>query len=99
MCMSPGTIRLQHMVFGAIGIALVAGAAAATNCLLEGKRDGVRARTRRRPLASGRIKIIEAAAFAAGLGIAGLALLHTLVNPLTMWLTLATFAGRSEEHT
>jgi protoheme IX farnesyltransferase len=51
------------------------------------------ARTRWRPLASGRLRITEAAAFAASLGVAGLAMLHSLVNPLTMWLTLGTFAG------
>ncbi len=93
MLLAPGTIRLAQAVFGAIGIALVAAAAAATNCLLEAKRDAVMARTRRRPLASGRLEITEAAAFAAGLGVAGLAMLGALVNPLTMWLTLATFAG------
>jgi protoheme IX farnesyltransferase len=93
MLLAPGTIPLAQAVFGAIGIALLAAAAAATNCLLEAKRDAVMARTRRRPLASGRLGAAEAVAFAAGLGMAGLALLHLLVNPLTMWLTLATFAG------
>ena len=93
MLLVPGTMRLAQAVFGAIGIALVAAAAAATNCLLEAKRDAVMARTRQRPLATGRLTTAEAAVFAAGLGAAGLALLATLVNPLTMWLTLATFAG------
>lgn len=93
MFLAPGPLSLAHAAFGAIGIALVAAAAAATNCLLEAKRDAVMARTRRRPLASGRLKTAEAATFAAGLGVAGLAMLHALVNPLTMWLTLATFAG------
>ncbi|HEX6704135.1 MAG TPA: heme o synthase [Albitalea sp.] len=93
MLLAPGTTPLAQAVFGAVGIALVAAAAAATNCLLEAKRDAVMARTRGRPLASGRLRTTEAAAFAAGLGLAGLALLHALVNPLTMWLTLATFAG------
>ncbi|WP_280156503.1 heme o synthase [Piscinibacter sp. XHJ-5] len=93
MLLAPGAIPVAQAVFGAIGIALLAAAAAATNCLLEAKRDAVMARTRGRPLASGRLKTTEAAAFAAGLGVAGLALLHALVNPLTMWLTLATFAG------
>ncbi|MDR6858530.1 heme o synthase [Variovorax guangxiensis] len=93
MFLVPGPLPLVQAVFGAIGIALVAAAAAATNCLLEAKRDAVMARTRWRPLASGRLKTIEAATLAAGLGVAGLAMLHALVNPLTMWLTLATFAG------
>jgi protoheme IX farnesyltransferase len=93
MFLTPGTVPLAQAVIGAIGIALVAAAAAATNCLLEAKRDAVMVRTRRRPLASGRLKTIEAATFAASLGVAGLAMLHALVNPLTMWLTLGTFAG------
>jgi protoheme IX farnesyltransferase len=93
MFLAPGKIPLAQAVFGAIGIALVAAAAAATNCLLEAKRDAMMARTRWRPLASGRLRITEGAAFAAGLGVAGLAMLHALVNPLTMWLTLGTFAG------
>jgi len=93
MFLAPGTVPLAQAVFGATGIALLAAAAAATNCLLEAKRDAVMARTRGRPLASGRLSTAEAATFAAGLGVAGLAMLHVLVNPLTMWLTLATFAG------
>src|SRR5262245_14883899 len=37
MFLAPGPIRLAQAVFGAIGIGLVAAAAAATNCLLEAK--------------------------------------------------------------
>ncbi|MDM0071754.1 heme o synthase [Variovorax sp. J31P207] len=93
MFLVPGRLPLVQAVFGALGIALVAAAAAATNCLLEAKRDALMARTRGRPLASGRLKTTEAATLAAGLGFAGLCMLHALVNPLTMWLTLATFVG------
>ena len=93
MLLAPGPVSWAQAVFGALGIALVAAAAAATNCLLEAKRDAVMVRTRWRPLASGRLAPAEAAAFAAGLGAAGLAMLYVLVNSVTMWLTLATFAG------
>src|SRR6202008_1911508 len=72
---------------------LVAGAGAATNCLLERKTDALMARTRARPLATGRLNPAEAAAFAFALGAAGLAVLYALVNPLTMWLAAATFVG------
>jgi protoheme IX farnesyltransferase len=99
MFLAPGPVPLAPALFGTIGIALVAAAAAATNCLLEAKRDAVMARTRGRPLASGRLETTEAATFAAGLGVAGLAMLHVLVNPLTMWLTLATFAGYAVVYT
>jgi protoheme IX farnesyltransferase len=86
-------VPLSALVFGAVGIALVAGAAAATNCLLELPVDAQMARTRARPLPMGRLNVTEAAAFALFLGVTGLGMLYALVNPLTMWLTLATFAG------
>ncbi len=90
---TPGAVPLKPLVFGVIGIALVAGAAAASNCLLEQKIDALMARTRARPLPMGRIDSAEALAFAVTLGAAGVALLYSFVNPLTMWLTLATFVG------
>jgi heme o synthase len=90
---APGVAALQSLAFGAVGIALVAGAAAATNHLLEQKLDALMARTRARPLPAGRIETAEAALFALALGASGLGLLYTLVNPLTMWLTAATYVG------
>ena len=75
------------------GIALVAGSAAAINCLVEQKIDAVMARTRGRPLPRGDLTPAQTLAFAAILGGGGLALLYYEVNPLTMWLTLATFVG------
>jgi protoheme IX farnesyltransferase len=90
---TPGVPPLRSVLFGAVGIALVAGAAAATNCLLEMKIDARMARTRARPLPMGRLNTTEAAAFALVIGAAGLILLYAFVNPLTMWLAVATFAG------
>jgi heme o synthase len=82
------------IVFAAtLGIALVAGSAAAINCLVEQKIDAVMHRTRRRPLPSGELNSMQTLAFASVVGGAGLWLLYALVNPLTMWLTLATFVG------
>ena len=82
------------VVFAAtLGIALVAGAAAAINCLVEQKVDALMARTRARPLPRGEITSAQTLAFAGVVGGCGLWLLHQLVNPLTMWLTLATFVG------
>jgi protoheme IX farnesyltransferase len=80
-------------VFATIGIGMVAGAAAAVNCLVEQKIDAVMARTRARPLPMGTITSSETLAFAGAVGGTGLAILYALVNPLTMWLTLATFVG------
>jgi heme o synthase len=94
-----GAVALRPIVFGAIGIALVAGAAAATNCLLEQKIDARMARTRARPLPMREITSFEATAFALAIGTCGLVLLYTMVNPLTMWLTLATFVGYAVVYT
>ena len=80
-------------VFGTVGIALVAGAAAAINCLVEQKVDALMARTRRRPLPSGELSSRSTLLFATLVGGLGLFLLYRFVNPLTMWLTLATFVG------
>jgi protoheme IX farnesyltransferase len=51
------------------------------------------ARTRRRPLPSGDLTSLQTLVFAAAIGGLGLFVLHSYVNPLTMWLTLATFVG------
>jgi protoheme IX farnesyltransferase len=89
----PGAVPLQPLLFGTIGIALVAGAAAAFNCLVEQKIDAVMSRTRRRPLPQGTITTAQTLVFAGIIGGIGLITLYELVNPLTMWLTLATFVG------
>ncbi|MDT3670651.1 MAG: heme o synthase [Aromatoleum sp.] len=76
-----------------IGIACVAGAAAAMNCLIEAGLDARMTRTRWRPLPTGELTARETLLFAGMLGGVGLSVLYTWVNPLTMWLTLATFVG------
>jgi protoheme IX farnesyltransferase len=87
------------LVFATAGIALVAGAAAAINCLVEQKLDGIMARTRARPLPMGQLTSLQTLSFAAVIGGGGLWLLYVLVNPLTMWLTLATFVGYAVVYT
>jgi len=89
----PGLPPVNAVVFGTIGIALVAGAAAAINCLVERKIDAVMARTRARPLPRGEITSLQTLAFAGAVGATGLVILYAKVNALTMWLTLATFVG------
>ena len=81
------------LVAATIGIALVAGAAAAFNCLVEQKIDAVMARTRARPTVMGTITSPQILLASGGVGGLGLAILWHAVNPLTMWLTLATFVG------
>ena len=89
----PGVPPVAPVVFGTLGIALVAAAAAAINCLVEQKIDALMARTRRRPLPAGEVTAGSTLVFAGIIGGLGLLLLYRYVNPLTMWLTLATFVG------
>src|SRR5450631_3752142 len=89
----PGLPPLKPMLFGTLGIALVAAAAAAINCLVEQRIDAKMARTRARPLPRGEISTQQTLTFASVIGGVGLGLLYAQVNALTMWLTLATFVG------
>ena len=90
---TPGLPPPGPLLFGVIGIALVATSAAALNCLMEQKLDALMARTRARPLPMGDLTPLQALVFVAVVGGAGLLVLHSFTNPLTMWLTLATFLG------
>ncbi len=90
---APGIPPAEPVLFGTIGIALVAGAAAAINCLIEQNIDKLMRRTSWRPLPRGQITSGQTLAFALCVGATGLAILYALVNPLTMWLTLGTFVG------
>jgi protoheme IX farnesyltransferase len=89
----PGMVPLRILLAGTVGIALVAGAAAAFNCLIEQKVDAIMARTRARPLPRGEVTPLQTLVFAGTVGGLGLFILNTYVNALTMWLTLATFVG------
>ena len=89
----PGLPPPATVFFATVGIALVAGAAAAVNCLVEQKIDAVMQRTRGRPLPRGQITSRSTMVFAGIVGGTGMFLRYALVNPLTMWLTLATFLG------
>ena len=90
---TPGVVPLKILLAGMVGIAFVAGAAAAINCLVEQKIDAVMKRTQWRPLPQGELSATQTLVFAGVLGGAGLWLLLQFVNALTMWLTLATFVG------
>ena len=89
----PGAVPLDILLLGTIGIALVAGAAAALNCLVEQKMDAVMARTKGRPLPQGKVSVPETLFFLMIVGGTGLFILYEWVNELTMWLTLGTFVG------
>ena len=96
---TPGIVPLQILLAGTLGIALVAGSAAAINCLVEQKIDAVMQRTSWRPLARGEISTAQTLVFAGALGGIGLWTLYQFVNALTMWLTVATFVGYAVVYT
>ena len=75
------------------GIWLLAGAAFAINCLVEREIDSRMSRTARRPMAQGEITVLQTLIFSSVIGGTGMWVLFYYVNPLTMWLTFATFLG------
>ncbi|WP_420361133.1 heme o synthase [Casimicrobium huifangae] len=81
------------VIGGCIGIALLAGASFAMNCLLEAAVDARMKRTDWRPSAQGRLSTAQIVIFALLLGVVGSAVLITTTNVLTWALTLATFFG------
>ncbi|MDD0812283.1 heme o synthase [Curvibacter sp. RS43] len=98
----PGLPNLDDLRLAAIacaGIWLVAGAAAAFNCLVEKGIDAKMKRTSWRPTARGELSDRQALIFSALLCSAGSVLLYVWVNPLTMWLTFATFVGYAVVYT
>src|SRR5215470_787188 len=96
---APGLPPAKAVLFGTLGISLVAASAAAINCLVERTIDALMARTRARPLPRGEVTSVQTLAFACAIGAIGLALLYTKVNALTMWLTFATFIGYAVVYT
>ena len=95
----PGWPDLGLALPATLGIWLVASAAAAFNCLVEQAIDSKMARTAWRPTAKGELGNAQALLFSAVLCGLGSALLYWWVNPLTMWLTFATFVGYAVVYT
>ena len=94
---TPADLRLG--LIACAGIWLVAGAAAVFNCLVEKGIDAKMRRTSWRATAKGELSDWQTLSFAAVLCALGAWLLYVWVNPLTMWLTLATFVGYAVVYT
>ena len=90
---APSMAEVRLAATACLGIWLVAAAAAAFNCIVEQSIDARMKRTAWRPTARGELGNLQTLLFSAGLCAAGSAILYLLVNPLTMWLTFATFVG------
>jgi protoheme IX farnesyltransferase len=89
----PGLPSLAVLLFGNLGIALLAGGAAVVNHVVDQKIDTVMARTRKRPVVTGRVSPLSGLLFATALAVAGMVVLVWQVNQLTAWLTLASLVG------
>jgi len=95
----PGWPDWRVLVPAVAGIWLVAAAAAAFNCLVEQRIDAKMARTAWRATAKGELSVAQTLVFSTLLCAVGSALLWVWVNPLTMWLTFATFVGYAVVYT
>jgi protoheme IX farnesyltransferase len=90
---TPTLPALQTLVAGTAGIWLLAAAAFAINCLIEQQVDAKMLRTARRATATGTISAQQVIGLSGLVGGTGMFVLYYWVNPLTMWLTFATFVG------
>ena len=95
----PGWVPLSTIGFSLLGIALCAGSAAAINHLVDKRIDAIMARTKKRPVAQGRVSVQQAVWFAVVLGVIGLMVLSLFVNVLTATLAFITIIGYAGVYT
>ena len=95
----PNSSQLGQIGLACLGIWLVAGAAAAFDCLVEKGIDAKMKRTAWRPTAKGQLSDLQALIFSSVLCAIGSAVLYWGLNPLTMYLTFATFVGYAVVYT
>lgn len=96
---APGWIPLSLVMHSLLGIGCCAGSAAAINHLVDRHIDSVMARTKKRPVAHGRVSVCQALVFASIMGSLGLVTLMIFVNQLTALLTFITLIGYAGVYT
>ncbi|RUR10314.1 heme o synthase [Legionella septentrionalis] len=96
---TPGWVPVATLTSALLGIGLCAGSAAAINHLVDKRIDAMMARTKKRPIAHGRISVKEAFLFACVLGVGGLVILILFVNRLTAVLTFVSLIGYAGVYT
>lgn len=89
----PGVVPLDILIFGNLGIGLCSACGAVVNHLVDQRIDTLMNRTKKRPVAQGRISQQQAGIFALVLGVGGMAVLLIFTNQLTAWLTLFSLIG------
>ncbi len=90
---SPDAFPLRAFVFGTLGIALMAGSAAAINQVVDRHVDARMLRTRGRPIPQGQLAPRHCVLFALVMGVVGFVVLWSGVNRLTAVLTLLSLVG------
>lgn len=95
----PGLVPLDRFVLANLGIGLAAAAGAAFNQLVEGRIDALMARTKNRPLPTGRVDTVPALVFAAVLATLSMLILVYYVNVLTAVLTFLSMIGYAVVYT
>ena len=86
-------VEIDLIAYCLVGVALVAGSAAALNHLIDASVDQKMARTENRPVAQGRVSNRQGLVFVFITGAAGLLILAVFVNPLTAWLNFFSWLG------
>ena len=89
----PGMVPVNILLWGNLGIALVASAGAVVNHLIDYRVDTIMQRTLKRPIPQGKVSPAQALIFACIICLLGMGILLVLVNPVSAWLTLASFVG------
>ena len=89
----PSVPPLDLIFWSSLGITLAAGCAAALNQVFDRRIDEMMARTRARPLPTGRVSEWQAILFATVLGVLGMVTLVLFVNLLTAVLTFGALIG------
>lgn len=95
----PGWPPWNALLAGTLGIGLAASSAAAINHLLDHRIDARMNRTKRRPLASGKLTEGKVMIFALILGLLAMATLIIWVNNLTAMLTFLSLIGYAVVYT
>lgn len=96
---TPGWINLSLVGFTLLGVGCCAGSAAAINHLVDRHIDSIMARTKKRPIAHGRVSVNQAIYFALAIGLLGIVVLVAFVNKLTALLTFVTLIGYAGVYT
>lgn len=93
------TFPLFPLIFGSVGIAFVASAAAVLNHVADQHLDKLMRRTQNRPIVQGKISVYQSLIFASVLCFSGMMMLFFFVNALTAMLTFFSLLGYAVVYT